>query len=358
MTTIIATAQRAFSCRLFAATAFALSVLAMSAQAVPQADRRAGDAAGHRALFGFCRAAGRRGASRVLAAVSALDRRRGEAAMDLVAARHRDRRLRSGRLGFPGRHAAVEGVFLRRPARRDALHGAPADGVALCRLCVERGRRETQLVSAEGPAWRLPARRWPVAHDPRRQRLQGVPPGRPQRGAGVQRASALAAARSGRAACRDRPASTSTTLIERGLLVGLPASARVAPRSRSIGDRTRGARLPARQLRALSQRARPVAQCRAVPASERRSPGRRAIASTVDHPVGKPAPGQSPDATLRIEPRHPDRSALLQRIASRYPGAADAAARHRAGRRRGRRSARAAGSRKRTRADIPPGTSH
>ena len=33
----------------------------------------------------------------------------------------------------------------------------------------------------------------------------------------------------------------------------------------------------------------------------------------------KPAPGQSPDAVSRIEPGHPERSALLQRIASRYP---------------------------------------
>jgi hypothetical protein len=44
-----------------------------------------------------------------------------------------------------------------------------------------------------------------------------------------------------------------------------------------------------------------------------------AIASTFNHPVKKPAPGLSPDATLRIEPRHPDRSALMQRMASRYP---------------------------------------
>lgn len=42
------------------------------------------------------------------------------------------------------------------------------------------------------------------------------------------------------------------------------------------------------------------------------------ITSTVRKPVEKPAPGQSPDAVLRIEPRHPDRSGLVQRIASRY----------------------------------------
>jgi len=45
----------------------------------------------------------------------------------------------------------------------------------------------------------------------------------------------------------------------------------------------------------------------------------RAIASTFDQPLKKPAPGMSADALLRIEPQHPDRSALMQRIASRYP---------------------------------------
>jgi hypothetical protein len=44
-----------------------------------------------------------------------------------------------------------------------------------------------------------------------------------------------------------------------------------------------------------------------------------AVASAVGHPLKKPAPGLSPDAGLRIEPGHPDRSALVQRVASRYP---------------------------------------
>jgi hypothetical protein len=43
-----------------------------------------------------------------------------------------------------------------------------------------------------------------------------------------------------------------------------------------------------------------------------------AVASTVGQPVRKPAPGQSPDAVLRVEPGHPERSGLLQRMASRY----------------------------------------
>lgn len=46
---------------------------------------------------------------------------------------------------------------------------------------------------------------------------------------------------------------------------------------------------------------------------------RSAIASTIGHPVKKPAPGQSPDAAFRVEPGRPDRSVLMQRVASRYP---------------------------------------
>jgi len=44
-----------------------------------------------------------------------------------------------------------------------------------------------------------------------------------------------------------------------------------------------------------------------------------AVASTFDQPVKKPAPGLSADAILRIEPGHPERSALIKRMASRYP---------------------------------------
>jgi hypothetical protein len=46
---------------------------------------------------------------------------------------------------------------------------------------------------------------------------------------------------------------------------------------------------------------------------------RTAVLTTVGHPVKKPAPGQSKDAVLRIAPRQPDRSGLLNRITSRYP---------------------------------------
>jgi mono/diheme cytochrome c family protein len=47
--------------------------------------------------------------------------------------------------------------------------------------------------------------------------------------------------------------------------------------------------------------------------------GEPAITSTIRQSVKKPAPGQSPDAVLRVEPRHPERSALMQRISSRSP---------------------------------------
>jgi hypothetical protein len=42
------------------------------------------------------------------------------------------------------------------------------------------------------------------------------------------------------------------------------------------------------------------------------------VASTVGQPVKDPAPGQSPEAVLRVEPGHPERSALVERMASRW----------------------------------------
>lgn len=44
-----------------------------------------------------------------------------------------------------------------------------------------------------------------------------------------------------------------------------------------------------------------------------------AVVSAVGQPVRKAAPGQFPEAALRIEPGRADRSALLQRVSSRYP---------------------------------------
>lgn len=44
-----------------------------------------------------------------------------------------------------------------------------------------------------------------------------------------------------------------------------------------------------------------------------------AFVSTVGQPIKNAAPGQNPDAVLRIHPQDPDRSGLMQRMASRYP---------------------------------------
>jgi hypothetical protein len=48
------------------------------------------------------------------------------------------------------------------------------------------------------------------------------------------------------------------------------------------------------------------------------APVEPAVASTVGQPVKDAAPGQTPDAVLRVEPGHPERSALVQRMASRW----------------------------------------
>ncbi|WP_052002832.1 hypothetical protein [Microvirga sp. BSC39] len=47
--------------------------------------------------------------------------------------------------------------------------------------------------------------------------------------------------------------------------------------------------------------------------------GEPAAMSTIKQAVKKQAPGQSPDAVLRVEPGYPDRSGVMQRISSRYP---------------------------------------
>ena len=108
-------------------------------------------------------------------------------------------------------------------------------------------------------------------------------------------------------------------LIARGLLVGLPPSERAA-RSTAASATERAAagylhgncghchneQGPLRNLGLFLRQT----------AAEGSEP---AIASTFDQPVKKPAPGLSADAVLRIEPQHPDRSALLKRVASRYP---------------------------------------
>ena len=51
------------------------------------------------------------------------------------------------------------------------------------------------------------------------------------------------------------------------------------------------------------------------------SPVAPAIATTVGQAIKDPAPGQGPDTVLRIDPGHPERSGLAQRMASRWAAA-------------------------------------
>jgi hypothetical protein len=109
-------------------------------------------------------------------------------------------------------------------------------------------------------------------------------------------------------------------LVARGLLVGLPESALQASRQNAASPTERAAlgylhgncghchneQGPLRSVGLFLRQTVDAA-------------GEGAITSTFDQPVRKPAPGMSADATLRIAPRHPDRSALMQRVASRYP---------------------------------------
>ena len=168
---------------------------------------------------------------------------------------------------FPGRHPAVEGILLRGRARRDALPRAEnRRAVALRRLCVEPGWPGRDARARTRQAQCLRARRRTRAHDPRRQRLQGVPSGRPQRGAGFQRAAALARARS-ECAARGETVRHRSARPDRarpaGRASGVPRAASNHSRVRHRACRTR---LSAWQLRALPQRTRPAEQCRPFPA--------------------------------------------------------------------------------------------
>ena len=108
-------------------------------------------------------------------------------------------------------------------------------------------------------------------------------------------------------------------LIARGVLAGLPPSARAARwTAASETERAAVGYLHGNcghchnETGALSNLGLSLRQ----PAG---APSRVAIASTFAQAVKKPAPGLPADAVLRIEPRHPERSALIARIVSRYP---------------------------------------
>jgi hypothetical protein len=110
-------------------------------------------------------------------------------------------------------------------------------------------------------------------------------------------------------------------LVEKGLLVGLPKEMRDSPPQIAAASATERAALgylhgncghchnEQGSLKNVGLFLRHVSGAEIPPA----------ITSTIGHPVKKPAPGQSAEAVLRIEPRHPDRSGLIQRVSSRYP---------------------------------------
>ena len=244
-----------------------------------------------------------------------------------AAARHRDRRLGSRRLGVPGRHPVLEGVRLRRagrsrPAIIELLPGGRwlyaayewsddgRDGRARARAGAAR------RLSASAGGGRTRSRASATAGSATRRR--------PLAGARLQPAPALARPRSRRAARRAGPAPgvDLADLVAAGLIVGLPpALLETPPRiAAANAHRARRARLHARQLRALPQRRRPAAQARARAAprhrGERSEPG---CATTVGERRSRiRRPGQSPDAVLRVAPGDPERSALAQRIGSRW----------------------------------------
>src|SRR5215204_3480820 len=112
-----------------------------------------------------------------------------------------------------------------------------------------------------------------------------------------------------------------TSLVEKGLITGLPKSLLdKAPRIAAASPTERAAlgylhgncghcHNPQGLLQNVGLYLRQATGASVPPA----------IASAVGQPVRKPAPGQSPDAVLRIEPGRPERSAIMQRISSRYP---------------------------------------
>jgi hypothetical protein len=109
-------------------------------------------------------------------------------------------------------------------------------------------------------------------------------------------------------------------LIETDLLVGLPTSMHEAPPRIEAATATERAALgylhancghchnTEGPLRNLGLYLRHVEN----------SADELALASAVDRPIKKPAPGQSKEAVLRVEPGHPERSGLAQRMGSRY----------------------------------------
>lgn len=110
-------------------------------------------------------------------------------------------------------------------------------------------------------------------------------------------------------------------LVQRGLIVGLdPAMLTSPPRIEAETETERAALgyLHANCGHCHNSRG-PLANLGLFLRQELLRPRQAVLDSVVGHPVGKPAPGQSADAVDRIEPGHPERSAVFERISSRYP---------------------------------------
>ena len=241
-----------------------------------------------------------------------------------AAARHGDRRLRPRRLGVSGRDPVLEGVRLRRPPGRDPLHRAAGRR----RLAVRRLRMERRTAARRARAEPRPARGLSASAGGRAHAIPAVSDCHVCHGSGS--APVLGFSLLQLSPDRDpgalnrrsapRPIVDLADLVAAGLLVGLPQELLATPAADRGRDarRARRARLHARQLRALPQRGRPAAQSRPLPAPRdrrrRRSRGARRRSGSLLH---KPAPGQSPEALLRVAPGDPELSALLERIGSR-----------------------------------------
>ena len=110
-----------------------------------------------------------------------------------------------------------------------------------------------------------------------------------------------------------------TELIARGLLVGLPPQ-HAAPRIAASSATERAALGYLHGNCGHCHNAQGALQNLGLDLRHVTTPDDEpARASTLGRPMTKPAPGQSPDAVLRIAPHNPEQSALLERVASRIP---------------------------------------
>jgi hypothetical protein len=112
-----------------------------------------------------------------------------------------------------------------------------------------------------------------------------------------------------------------TFLVEKGIVVGLPKALQDEPprvAARSATERAALGYLHGNCGHCHNEQG-PLKNIGLFLRHASRASVSSAITTTIRTPVKKPAPGQTADAVLRIEPHHPDRSGLVQRVSSRYP---------------------------------------